>query len=244
MAQLGSLAASVGHEMGNPLAYMLANLAFAREELARVKETLHARGDGLAQDLGDVVEALVEATDGADRLKTIVQDLRMLSRAPPEQLEWVDVVPVLEHTLSLIRGELRHRARLEKDFRPVPAVEGDAARLGQVFLNLLQNAVQAMSELDAARNLLRVATYTGPAGEVVVEIQDTGAGMSPEVLARLFEPFFTTRPASTGLGLSVSHAIVTSLGGSLRAESREGVGTTLTVILPAATEPATTSEKK
>jgi signal transduction histidine kinase len=223
---------------------MLANLAFAREELARVKETLHARGDGLAQDLGDVVEALVEATDGADRLKTIVQDLRMLSRAPPEQLEWVDVVPVLEHTLSLIRGELRHRARLEKDFRPVPAVEGDAARLGQVFLNLLQNAVQAMSELDAARNLLRVATYTGPAGEVVVEIQDTGAGMSPEVLARLFEPFFTTRPASTGLGLSVSHAIVTSLGGSLRAESREGVGTTLTVILPAATEPATTSEKK
>jgi two-component system, NtrC family, sensor kinase len=117
-------------------------------------------------------------------------------------------------------------------------VEGDEARLGQVFLNLLQNAVQAMSELDAARNVLRVATYTGPAGEGVVEIQDTGTGMPPEVLARLFEPFFTTRPASTGLGLSVSHAIVTSLGGTLRAESREGVGTTLMVILPAASEPA------
>ncbi len=236
MAQLGSLAASVGHEMGNPLAYMMANLSFAREELARVKETLRARGDELQQDLGDVVEALVEATDGADRLKTIVQDLRMLSRAPPEHLEWVDVVPVLEHSLNLIRGELRHRARLEKDFRPVPPVEADEAKLGQVFLNLLQNAVQAMNELDAARNVLRVATYTGPGGEVVVEIQDTGAGMSPEVLARLFEPFFTTRPASTGLGLSVSHAIVTSLGGTLRAESREGVGTTLMVILPAASE--------
>jgi len=235
MAQLGSLAASVGHEMGNPLAYMLANLGFAREELTRMREALRERGgDALAQELGDVVEALVEATDGADRLKTIVQDLRMLSRSPPEHLEPVDVVPVLEHALSLIRGELRHRARLEKDFRPVPAVEGDETRLGQVFINLLQNAVQAMSELDAARNVLRVATYTGPGGEVVVEVQDTGAGMSPEVLARLFEPFFTTRPASTGLGLSVSHAIVTSLGGTLRAESREGVGTTLSVILPAA----------
>jgi len=237
MAQLGSLAASVGHEMGNPLAYMLANLGFAREELTRMREILRERdGEDLAQELGDVVEALVEATDGADRLKTIVQDLRMLSRTPPEHLVHVDVVPVLEHALSLIRGELRHRARLEKDFRPVPAVEGDETRLGQVFINLLHNAVQAMSELDAARNVLRVATYRGPGGEVVVEVQDTGVGMSREVLARLFEPFFTTKPASTGLGLSVSHAIVTSLGGTLRAESREGVGTTLSVTLPAAVD--------
>ncbi|HEX8818989.1 MAG TPA: PhnD/SsuA/transferrin family substrate-binding protein [Archangium sp.] len=241
MAQLGSLAASVGHEMGNPLAYMLANLGFAREELARMGETLRTGGRGdLARELGDVVQALVEATDGADRLKTIVQDLRMLSRTPPENLEQVEVARILEHALSLIRGELRHRARLEKDFRPVPPVEGDEGRLGQVFINLLQNAVHAMSELDAARNVLRVATYTGPEGEVVVEIQDTGAGMSPEVLARLFEPFFTTKPTGTGLGLSVSHAIVTSLGGTLHAESREGVGTTLTVILPAAPD-ATTS---
>jgi two-component system, NtrC family, sensor kinase len=234
MAALGSLAAAVGHEMGNPLAYMLANLGYAREELARLEQALRAEGHALAGDINDVEEALVEAADGADRLKTIVQDLRMLSRAPPEHREPVEVVPVLEHALSLVRGELRHRARLEKDFRPVPAVEGDEGRLGQVFVNLMLNAVQAMSELDATRNVLRVATYTSPAGEVVVEVQDTGVGMSPEVLARLFEPFFTTRPASTGLGLSVSHAIVTSLGGSLRAESREGVGTTLTVVLPAA----------
>ncbi|WNG41130.1 PhnD/SsuA/transferrin family substrate-binding protein [Archangium violaceum] len=237
MAALGSLAAAVGHEMGNPLAYMLANLGFAREELGRMKQALRAQGHELAGDLDDVLEALTESTDGADRLKTIVQDLRMLSRTPPEHREPVEVVPLLENALSLVRGELRHRARLEKDFRPVPLVEGDEARLGQVFVNLLLNAVQAMSELDATRNVLRVATYTGPAGEAVVEVQDTGVGMPPEVLARLFEPFFTTRPASMGLGLSVSHAIVTSLGGSLRAESREGMGTTLTVILPAAQHP-------
>ncbi|HYO55017.1 sensor histidine kinase [Archangium sp.] len=237
MAALGSLAAAVGHEMNNPLAYMLANLGFAREELTRLKAALKAEGHPLAGDVSDVDEALTETIDGADRLKAIVQDLRMLSRAPPEHRETVEVVPLLEHALSLVRGELRHRARLEKDFRPVPQVEGDEARLGQVFVSVLLNAVQAMSELDATRNVLRVATHTGPAGEVVVEIQDTGVGMSQEVLARLFEPFFTTRPASTGLGLSVSHAIVTSLGGTLRAESREGVGTTLTIILPAAPAP-------
>jgi len=234
MAALGSLAAAVGHEMNNPLAYMVANLGFAREELARLKAALSAEGHALARDVDDMLEALAEATDGADRLKDTVQDLRLLSRAPPEHRETVEVVPVLEHALSLVRGELRHRARLEKDFRPVPPVEGDEARLGQVFVKLLLNAVQAMGELDATRNVLRVAVYTGPGGEVVVEVQDTGMGMPPEVLARLFEPFFTTRPASPGLGLSVSHAIVTSLGGTLRAESREGVGTTLTVVLPAA----------
>ncbi|MCY1082900.1 sensor histidine kinase [Archangium lansingense] len=233
-AALGSLAAAVGHEMNNPLAYMLANLGFAREELARLKAALRKEGHALAGDVDDVEEALSESLEGADRLKGIVQDLRMLSRAPLEHHETVEVVPLLEHALSLVQGELRHRARLEKDFRPVPPVAGDDARVGQVFVKLLRNAVQAMSELDAPRNVLRVATYTGPAGEVVVEVQDTGMGMPPEVLARLFEPFFSTKPASTGLGLSVSHAIVTSLGGTLRAESREGVGTTLTVILPAA----------
>ncbi|AKJ08408.1 sensory box histidine kinase [Archangium gephyra] len=234
MAALGSLAAAVGHEMNNPLAFMVANLGFAREELARLKAALSEEGHALAGDVDDMLEALSEATDGADRLKGIVQDLRLLSRAPPEHRETVEVVPALEHALGLVRGELRHRARLEKDFRPVPRVEGDEARLVQVFVSLMLNAVQAMNELDATRNVLRVSTYTGPAGEVVVQVQDTGVGMPAEVLARLFEPFFTTRPASTGLGLSVSHAIVTSLGGTLRAESREGVGTTLTVILPAA----------
>jgi signal transduction histidine kinase len=237
MAALGSLAAAVGHEMNNPLAFMMANLGFAREELGRLKAALRAEGHALAGDVDDMLEALTEATDGADRLKGIVQDLRLLSRAPPEHRETVDMVPVLEHALGLVRGELRHRARLEKDFRPVPRVEGDEARLVQVFVSVLLNAVQAMNELDATRNVLRVSTYTGPAGEAVVEVQDTGVGMPPEVLARVFEPFFTTRPASTGLGLSVSHAIITSLGGTLRAESREGVGTTLTVILPAALPP-------
>src|SRR5262249_38695563 len=131
LAALGSLAAAVGHEMGNPLAYMQANLGYAREELARLKQALREEDNPLAGDVDGGGEALAEATEGADRLKSIVQDLRTLSRAPPEHREPVEVVPVLEHALSLVRGELRHRARLEKDLRPVPAVEGDEGRLGQ-----------------------------------------------------------------------------------------------------------------
>ncbi len=237
LAALGSLAAAVGHEMNNPLAFMMANLSFAREELGLVGETLREREGELARKLEDVLEALGETTEGADRLRLIVQDLRALSRKPLEYRTRVDVHAVLEDALKLVRGELRHRARLEKDFRPVPPVDADEARLLQIFLNLLLNAVQAMSDAGADRNVLRVATSTGANGEVVVEVQDTGAGMPPEVLARVFEPFATARKSNVGLGLSVSHALVASLGGSLRAESREGVGTTFIAHLPQAAEP-------
>ncbi len=240
MASLGSLAARVGHEMNNPLAFLMANLSFAREEIGRLHEALRDGREPVASaEVGEVIDALGEALEGADRLKVIVQDLRLLTREPPRHRARVDVANVLEDSLKLIRNELRHRARLEKDFQPIPPVEADEAGLGQVFLNLLLNAVQAMSEQDAARNVLRVSTRVTSEGEVIIEVQDTGAGMPPEVLSRLFEPFFTTRVSSTGLGLSVSHAIVTSLGGTLRAESHPGVGTLFTVVLPAVGGPVT-----
>ncbi|HYI01738.1 PhnD/SsuA/transferrin family substrate-binding protein [Hyalangium sp.] len=238
MASLGSLAARVGHQMNNPLAWLMANLSFAREEVARLQEHLTTgKGDMARSEIDEILNALGEALEGAEGLKTIVQDLHVLTREPARYRARVSVHAVLENTLKLIRGELRHRARLEKDFQPVPPVETDEARLGQVFLNLVLHAVQAMSEQGEARNVLRVATRTGSAGEVVIEIQDTGAGMTAEVLARLFEPSFTALPSSVGMGLSVSHAIVLSLGGSLSAESQAGVGTRFTVTLPLAGSP-------
>ncbi|MFL5353230.1 PhnD/SsuA/transferrin family substrate-binding protein [Archangium sp.] len=234
LSALGSLAAAVGHEMNNPLAFMLANLSFAREELERLGKSLRDKGEAVTRELDDVIEALSETAQGAVRIKHIVQDLRTLSRKPQEQTGWVEVQPVLENALKLVRGELQHRARLERDFHEVPVVRADEARLSQLFLNLVLNAVQAMEPADAARNVLRVAAYTGEEGEVVIEVQDSGKGLPPEALSRIFEPFAAARAGSTGLGLSVSHAIVTSLGGTLRAESREGRGTLLTLTLPAA----------
>ncbi|MDY7230822.1 sensor histidine kinase [Hyalangium rubrum] len=235
MSALGKLSARVGHEMNNPLAFVMSNLSFAREEIHRLKAALTGAKERVnPQDIEEVIDALGEAQEGAERLKEIVQDLRLLAREPPRHRARVELQPVLEDTLKLVRNELRHRARLEKDFQPVPPVEADEAGLAQVFLNLMLNAVQAMSEHDAVRNVLRVTTRTSPDGEAIVEVRDTGAGMTPEVLSRLFEPFFTTRPNSVGMGLSVSHAIVTSLGGSLHAESQPGVGTRFVLVLPAA----------
>jgi signal transduction histidine kinase/ABC-type phosphate/phosphonate transport system substrate-binding protein len=240
MVTLGSLAGRVGHHMNNPLAFLMSNLSFAREEIGRLRDSLRTgREEMTIEEVDEVLDALGESLQGAERLKTIVEDLRLLAREPPRHKARVNVHPLLEDTLKLVRSELQHRARLEKDFQPVPMVEADEARLGQVFLNLVLNAVEAMSEQGAASNVLRVATRTGPSGEVLIEVQDTGIGMSPEVLAGVFEPFFTTRPnpRSLGMGLPVSHAIVTSLGGTLRAESEPGVGTLFTVTLPPAGSP-------
>jgi signal transduction histidine kinase/ABC-type phosphate/phosphonate transport system substrate-binding protein len=233
MGALGRLAARVGHEMNNPLAFLMANLSFAREEISRLREALRTgKGETALSEVDEILAALSESREGAERLRMSVQNLHLMVREPPAHRTWVDVHQVLEDSLKLVHNELRHRARLEKDFRPVPLVEVDEARLGTVFLNVLVNAVQAMADEHAARNLLRVSTYTSPRGEVVVEVQDTGVGMKPEVLSRLFEPFFTTRPNSMGMGMPVSRAIVTSLGGTLRAESQPGVGTLITIILP------------
>jgi two-component system NtrC family sensor kinase len=232
-AALGSLAARVGHEMNNPLAYLMANLSFVRQEIVRWSQALRAgKPDEVLDAFDEVIDALGESREGAERLRIIAQNLHLMVREPPAHRDLVDVRHVLEDSLGLVQNELRHRARLERDFQQVPLVEADEAKLGQVFLNLMLNAVQAMSDRDAARNVLRVATRTSPAGEVLVEIDDTGEGMKSDVLPRIFEPFFSTRPGSMGMGLSVCHAIVTSLGGTLRVESQPGVGTRVTVTLP------------
>ncbi len=240
-ASQNELVRRVGHQMNNPLAFMMANLSFAREEIGRLRDSLRTGRDlPTVKELDEVIDALGESLDGAERLKAIEQDLRRLTREPSQRRARVHVHPVLEDTLKIIRSELRHRARLETDFQPVPQVEADEAGLGQVFLNLMLNAVQAMSEQNLPRNVLRVATRTSEAGEVIIEVQDTGAGMTPDVLEHLFEPFYTTRPSSTGMGLAVSHSIVTSLGGTLRAESQPGEGTLFTITLPAAGSPVAT----
>lgn len=225
LAALGTLAAGVGHEINNPLAYILANLDYALEELSRP--------DGRGPTI-DLVRALAEAREGAKRVREIVANLRTFSRTDDTGGEATDVPRALDAALKLTANELRHRARVVTDYGPVPRVSAQPSRLGQVFVNLLVNAAHAMREGDAARNELRIATRTDERGRAVVEIRDTGRGMSPEVLRRAFEPFFTTKPVGegTGLGLSICHGIVTSLGGEIAVASEEGRGTTVTVRLP------------
>ena len=241
MALVGTLAAGVGHEINNPLSYVLTNLRLALENTRRLKlpgfiTTEASRAIELADTLQETEEMLQEAHEGGLRVRDIVRDLKRFSRQPEEARAEVDVLDPLEFSLRMIQVELRHRAQLFKRYEPVPCVFADASRLGQVFLNLLTNAVQAIPEGDALQHRISVWVRPGPTGGVAIDVSDTGTGIAPELLDRVFEPFFTTRPMGmgAGLGLSICHGILHSLGGELTVHSELGRGTTFTVLLPAA----------
>jgi signal transduction histidine kinase len=229
LESLGTLAAGVAHEINNPLTYVLANVDFAA---GRVQALLGGREVKLA----DVAEALAEAREGVERVERIVRDLRSFARVGDDERGPVDPRQVIESTLNVVRNEIRHRARLVKNLGAVPHVEANESRLGQVVLNLLINAVQALPEGRAEDHELGVSTATDGAGRAVIEVRDTGCGIPAEALARIFDPFFSTKPVGSGmgLGLALTHGIVTSLGGEIQVESTVGEGSTFRVILPPA----------
>ncbi len=224
MASVGTLAAGVAHEINNPLAFILANVEFA---LAEVRAS---GGDP------EILRALSEARDGGLRVREIVRDLKAFSRADAEEGDAVDLRRVLQSALGLAQNEIRHRAQLEVDVGDIPRVVGSEHRLGQVLLNLLINAAQAIPEGRSNENFVRASTSTTGEGRACVAISDTGTGISPDVLPRIFDPFFTTKPVGvgTGLGLSICHGIVSGLGGEIQVESTLGKGSTFRVILPPA----------
>ena len=230
MSSLGTLSAGVAHEINNPLAYVIGSLDLLASRLPMVCRELD-------RDTCRWLEQQIErAREGSERVRTIVRDLKSFSRADEEKVTAIDLHRSLETSLTLVWNEIKHRARLVKDFAAVPAVRANEARLGQVFINLLVNAAQAIPEGDIDNNELRVVGRTDAAGNAVVEIHDTGCGIPAENLGRIFEPFFTTKPVGegTGLGLAICHGIITSMGGSLTAESTVGKGSVFRVVLPGA----------
>ncbi|MEI9938168.1 MAG: PAS domain-containing protein [Pseudomonadota bacterium] len=231
LASVGMLAAGVAHEINNPLAYVVANLDLLAEE---VEQALH---EGFTPNLKEWGEAVCEAREGSDRIRKIVRGLKTLSRAEEERREVIALRPVLELSVNMAFNEIRHRARLVKDYGETPFVEADDARLGQVFINLLVNAAQAIPEGDSDANEVRIVTSTDALGRAVIDVLDTGPGIPSEALGRVFDPFYTTKPigVGTGLGLSICHSIVTSLGGEISASNRDARGARLRVVLPAAT---------
>ena len=229
MASIGALVAGVAHEINNPLAIVLANL----DLLAHL--AIPPSGPAPRLDSAEIQETLRDAREAADRVRVIVAGLKTLSR--PDELERgpVDLHRMLDFSIKMAWNEIRHRARLVKAYGPVPAVLGNEARLGQVFLNLLINAAQAIPEGHAGENEISIATRRGADDTVIVEIRDSGLGMPEEVLARIFDPFFTSKPvgAGTGLGLAICDTIVRSHGGEITVSSAVGQGSTFAVRLPA-----------
>jgi PAS domain S-box-containing protein len=228
---VGTLAAGVGHEINNPLTFILTNLELAMEELRTLGGSSSSRLRYVADMLGD-------AREGVERIRRIVRGLRAFARERSEPVP-TDVANSIEVSIQLAMHELRHRAKVSTELAETPPALADEARLSQILVNLLVNAAQAFPSPDPDRNRIVVGTSVGADGRIVITVRDNGPGIAPELQRRIFDPFFTTKPVGqgTGLGLSISQSIAISLGGELSVESTVGEGATFRLALPVAPVP-------
>jgi PAS domain S-box-containing protein len=223
LASIGLLAAGVAHEVNNPLAYVLNNIEIARRELT-----------GLGSEAETSRHVLGVALEGVDRIRTIVRDLLMLSRGEEGPVAPIDARRVAESTLVLAAREIERTALLVQQFEPAPLVQASDARIAQILLNLIANALEAMRGQPREDNLLTVKISAASDGRFCLCVSDTGCGIPERDLARLFEPFFTTKPAGqgTGLGLPIVQRLVTDMGGEIAVTTELRRGTTFRVLLP------------
>jgi two-component system, NtrC family, sensor kinase len=233
LASLGMLAAGMAHEINNPMTYVMANLEHLNELVQEGSLTAAA-----AAEL-DLAQCLDDSIHGVRRVVEIVADLQALSRQRQDGNEGkASALQTLETCVRMAQSQLRHRAEVARDF-PVEDVwlSINPQRLGQVLLNLILNAAQAMPVGSAAGNKLTLRVSARADGRGEIAVQDTGSGITPEVLPRIFDPFFTTKGTGggTGLGLPISHSIITAAKGEILVESEPGKGTCFRVVLPLAT---------
>ena len=235
LAAMGTLAAGIGHEINNPMTFVHGNLELAMEALDELSV-----GDRVGDEvLEELRVAIGTALQGASRVTEIVSDFRTFTRQETTESRAVDVVETVRFAVKMAAHHTRHRARVELDLPPVRKASADPTRLGQVFLNLLVNAAQAICEGHVADNVITVrARDDGDA--VLVEVSDTGMGIEPDKLKQIFEPFYTTKGAGEGMGLGLAIAMETVMahGGRLEVRSEVGQGTTFSVRLPVAAIPA------
>jgi signal transduction histidine kinase len=236
LASIGSLAGGIAHQVNNPLSFVLANQTFVRERLGDLAKELEQDAElkGALEILREALEAITDAQTGADRVRRAVGDLKLFAKTDQEPRRPIQLAPALERAIRLARSRCHDLARVDAYFGPVPRVEATEGRLGQAFVQLIVNAAQSFPTPDPERNVVRVETKTDDQGRAVVEVKDEGVGIAPELVPRIFEPFFTTKPEGkgAGLGLSICHGIVASLGGHINVESAPGKGTTFQVVLP------------
>jgi two-component system, cell cycle sensor histidine kinase and response regulator CckA len=230
MASIGTLTAGVVHGINNPLSYVIANLEYVKRLLSKGPERLEPKA---LSELNDVLD---DSLDGADRVRRIVSDLGTFSSPFDGPVAAVDLERATERALSVAANEIRHRARVDRDFTGVVAAVGSEAKLVQVILNVLINAAHSIEPGAIDRNVITVRTRSDARGRPTLAIEDTGCGIAKEHLSRVFDPFFTTKPVGvgTGLGLSIAHRIVRELDGEIQIESVHGEGTRVLLTLPAA----------
>jgi two-component system, NtrC family, sensor kinase len=254
LASLGQMAAGVAHEINNPVSYVMSNLGTLDQYVSSLSPLLQLQRELLSNPggsnaellermaelwkqeevdylLSDMPELIEESLAGTRRIKEIAQSLRSFAREDTGEPQLVDVNTELASTLKIVWNELKYKCEVKRDFGPLPPVSCHPTQISQVFTNLLVNAAHAIE----TRGEIRIRTRQ-EGSEVVVEIADTGKGMTQETLSKLFTPFFTTKPRGqgTGLGLSVSYGIIAKHKGRIDVQSQPGQGSTFTIRLPAA----------
>jgi C4-dicarboxylate-specific signal transduction histidine kinase len=220
---IGELAASIAHEVSQPLAAVVANGNASLNWMA-----------GDPPNLPEARDSVTRIVRDGRRAGEVIQRIRaLLKKSPPAPTEQ-NVNDVLRDVLALVADALtRQRIEARADLGDVPPVLADRVQLQQVILNLVMNGVDAVNERGDGPRRLVISTRTLDTGEVTMAVEDSGAGVDPAVLDKLFDPFFTTKPQGMGMGLSVSRSIVESHGGRIWASINQGAGATFHVSLPA-----------
>jgi signal transduction histidine kinase len=231
-AAQGRLAASVGHEINNPLTYVSLNIEQAVTAAERVVgPDVDA---GVLREVAVLPELLRECKVGLDRIRDVARELLGLSRSSAVRPEIFSLNGLVEESLAMARSHVENRVYVRKRYGEIAPVSGKRSALGQVFLNLIVNAAQALPE-GTPTNELRLETHEHE-GHAVVEVADTGVGIPSHIIPHIFDPFYTTKPIGkgTGLGLAVSYGIVADHGGRIDVESEVGRGSVFRVSLPIA----------
>lgn len=217
MVALGGLAAGLAHEINNPLTYVIGNLELAQE------------------GVGDIKARIARALGGAVRVRQVVSQLRALANPTASELVPVHLGPAVESAIGLALGVGHLPATIHREFAQVGTISANPVWIGQIALNLVSNALQAMADLPRAQRSLHIRANPLPDGGTTVEFADSGPGIDPTIAERLFEPFTTSRleQGGSGLGLYICRELATRMGGSLELVSTGPTGTTFRLVLAA-----------
>lgn len=249
MASIGQLAAGVAHEINNPIGYVHSNLASLQDYLNDMMRLLHfcnqQQGEWpphLREQLqrmqadmdfeylvSDIPVLMQQTNEGIARVRKIVQDLREFSHVNSGEMTVCDIHQGIHTTLNMVRNEYKDKAQIVYELGTIPQVKCNLGQLNQVFLNLIINACHAIQEQGT------IHISTGRTGDKVwIRVADSGVGIAPDQLGRIFDAFYTTKPVGkgTGLGLSLSYSIIKAHNGTIEVSSTPGAGSVFTVWLP------------
>jgi C4-dicarboxylate-specific signal transduction histidine kinase len=225
VATLGELTASIAHEINQPLATIVNNASACVRWLA-------------AQNLEEARRSAALVIADGHRAADIIGRIRALAQKAPPHKDWLDLNATIQDVLALARSAVqRHGVVVETHLaQEVPRIPGDRIQVQQVLLNLIMNAIEAMSSVDAGPRVLRVSSERGAATEVVIAVRDSGPGFEPQSLDRLFDAFHTTKPHGLGLGLAISRRIIEAHGGRLWATANVPHGAVVQFTVPIGSE--------